>query len=203
MNEAPTKLDRRVVRTRQLLRDALMDLILEKGYDAVTVQDITDRANLGRATFYVHYPQGKEQLLLSNLEEIYDELVARLKPLKREGFQPGPHRPSQVAFEHAAEHHDLYLVLLHSQAAATIAQRIRDYLAGVLQQELELWQAESPVPLTVIASYMAGSLVALITWWLENEMPYSPEYMSQIYSRLTRPGVSELLTNGQSTPSAD
>ncbi|MBZ0299704.1 MAG: TetR/AcrR family transcriptional regulator, partial [Anaerolineae bacterium] len=146
------KLDRRVVRTRQLLRDALMELILEKGYDAVTVQDITDRANLGRATFYLHYKGGKEELLLSNLEEIYDDLVARLKPLKREGLRSGPHRPSQVAFEHAAEHRDLYLVLLRSQAAATLAQRIRNYLAGVIQQELEVLTSESPVPLTVIAS---------------------------------------------------
>lgn len=193
MRDNQTKLDRRVVRTRQLLRDALMELILEKGYDDVTVQDITDRANLGRATFYLHYKGGKEELLLHNLEEIYDDLVARLKPLKREGLRSSQHRPSQVAFEHAAEHHDLYLVLLHSQAAATIAQRIREYLAGVIQQDLEVWATDSPVPLSVIANYMAGSLVALITWWLEHDMPYAPEYMSDIFSRLTLPGVRDLL----------
>ncbi|MAS37797.1 MAG: TetR family transcriptional regulator [Anaerolineaceae bacterium] len=203
MTEEPAKLDRRVIRTRKLLRNALMELILEKGYDAVTVQDITDRADLGRATFYVHYRGGKEQLLVSNLEEIYDELVSRLKPLKREGLLPGPHKPSQVAFEHAAEHHDLYLVLLRSQAAASIAQRIREYLAGVIHQELEVLATESPIPLKVIASYMAGSLIALITWWLENDMPYSPEYMSQIFSRLTMPGVRTLLAADAAEPLAE
>ena len=203
MTEEPAKLDRRVIRTRKLLRNALMELILEKGYDAVTVQDITDRADLGRATFYVHYRGGKEQLLVSNLEEIYDELVSRLKPLKREGLLPGPHKPSQVAFEHAAEHHDLYLVLLRSQAAASIAQRIREYLAGAIHQELEVLATESPIPLKVIASYMAGSLIALITWWLENDMPYSPEYMSQIFSRLTMPGVRTLLAADAAEPLAE
>jgi AcrR family transcriptional regulator len=193
MSDEATRTDRRVVRTRRLLRDALMELILEKGYDEVTVQDITQRANLGRATFYLHYKGGKEELLLSNLEEIYDELVARLKPLKREGLRPGPHRASQVAFEHAAEHRDLYFVLLRSQAAASIAQRIREYLAGVIFQEIEPLMQDSPLPSEVIAGYMAGSLVALITWWLENAMPYSPEYMAQIFSRLTMPGVRELL----------
>ncbi len=197
MNEEIVKLDRRVVRTRQLLRGALLELILEKGFDAVTVQDITDRANLGRATFYLHYKGGKEELLLSNLESIYDELVARLKPLKREGLRPSENRPSQVAFEHAAEHRDLYLVLLHSQAAATLAQRIREYLAGVIQQDLETWATDSPLPLEVIANYMAGSLIALITWWLEHDMPYPPAYMSDIFSRLTLPGVRDLLNTGR------
>ena len=90
-----TKLDRRVIRTRQLLREALMELILEneKGYDGVTVKDIAERANVGRATFYLHYEGGKETLLLSSLQEIYDELVARIKNLKREPFISGQRRP--------------------------------------------------------------------------------------------------------------
>ncbi|MEZ4667133.1 MAG: helix-turn-helix domain-containing protein [Anaerolineae bacterium] len=58
--------DRRRARTRKLMRDSLIALILEKGYDAVTVQDITDRENLGRATFYLHYKNGKERLLMQS-----------------------------------------------------------------------------------------------------------------------------------------
>ena len=202
-NKRQAKLDRRVIRTRQRLRDALMELILEKGYDAVTVQDITQRASLGRATLYVHYKGGKEELLLSNLEEIYDELVARLKPLKRDVLPPDRPSSSQVAFEHAAEHQDLYLVLLRSQAAATIAQRIREYLAGVIQEELEAQETQSPIPLKVIANFMAGALVALISWWLENDRPYSVAYMAQVFSHLTQPGVRALLTSETGVLSAE
>ena len=184
-----SKLDRRVIRTRQLLRKALMELILEKGYDAVTVKDITDRANVGRATFYLHYEGGKEELLLSNLEGIYEELVLRIKELKRAPFISSQNRPSKIAFEHAAEQRDLYLILLRGQGATALAQRIREFLAGLIQQELLLQQEDSPVPLEIVANYMAGSLIALITWWLENDMPYSAEYMADMFSRLTVPGV--------------
>ncbi len=187
-NEA--RLDRRVVRTRQLLRDAMMELILEKGYDAVTVKDITDRANVGRATFYLHYAGGKEDLLLSNLQEIYDELVDRLVETKQAPFLTGRNRSSLIAFEHAAEQRDLYLILLRGQGAAVLTQRIREYLAGLIQQELLQERQDSQVPLEIIANSIAGSLIALITWWLENNMPHSPEYMADVFSRLTVPGVN-------------
>lgn len=187
------RLDRRVVRTRQLLRDALMELIFDKGYDSVTVKDITDRANVGRATFYLHYAGGKEELLLSNLQEIYDELVERIKAEKIAPFVHGRNRSSQIAFEHAAEQRDLYLILLRGQGAAALTQRIREYLAGLIQQELlQEWQS-GDAPLEIIANCMAGSLIALITWWLEHDMPYPPAHMADMFSRLTVPGVHALV----------
>ena len=67
-------IDRRVQRTRQLLNEALMALIVEKGYDAITVQNLIDRANLGRSTFYAHY-QDKDDLLLSGMEEVVHSLI--------------------------------------------------------------------------------------------------------------------------------
>ncbi len=73
------KPDRRIQRTRQLLHEALITLILEKGYDAITVQDILERANLGRSTFYAHY-QDKEALLLSGFQELFDATAPDFTP---------------------------------------------------------------------------------------------------------------------------
>ena len=70
------KLDRRVQRTRQLLQDALIAMVIEKGYDAVTIQDIIDRANVGRATFYAHFAD-KQTLLTSRLEDLRGLLTER------------------------------------------------------------------------------------------------------------------------------
>lgn len=75
------KEDRRVVRTRQLLRDALVSLILERGYDEVTVQDVLDRANLGRSTFYAHY-RNKDDLLFSGFEQFAAGLHARAHEIR-------------------------------------------------------------------------------------------------------------------------
>lgn len=201
MTDDGKKLDRRVVRTRRLLRDALMFLILEKGYDAVTVQDITDQANLGRATFYLHY-QDKEDLLSRSLEEIYDDLVLRLQHLSREQLLLGEEAPSLIAFRHAAENQDLYLVLLRGQGAHLISRRIQQYIADVVVQNFLHLLADRPQPvsLDLIANHVAGSLIAMITWWLENEMPHSPEYMSRIFSKLIMPGVLAISTSDMDTP---
>ena len=182
-------LDRRVQRTRKLLRDALMALILENGYDAVTIQDITNRANLGRATFYLHY-RDKEELLLSSLQEIFDELVATV-----ERDMPGlsmlndDNLPGLVAFQHAAAHRDLYRVMLSGQAAAKVEHRIRDYLAEVIKRRIIALVPEDklPVPVDLLAQHYAGSMLALIEWWLGHDMPYTVEYMAQTLRRLTGP----------------
>ncbi|MEO8397816.1 MAG: helix-turn-helix domain-containing protein, partial [Chloroflexota bacterium] len=73
MTETVRKPDRRIERTRQLLSKALMDLIIERGYDTITIQDITDRANVSRATFYLHY-KDKDELLYQSMTKIYDAL---------------------------------------------------------------------------------------------------------------------------------
>ena len=69
--------DRRITRTRNQLREALFELILEKGYDTVTIEEITDRANLGRTTFYLHY-KDKEQLLLESINSIANDLLQQI-----------------------------------------------------------------------------------------------------------------------------
>ena len=76
MTKELKRLDPRVVRTRQMLRDALVSLIAEKGFDALTVQDIADRATLNRATFYLHY-QDKHELLINSLRDAIDNKCAR------------------------------------------------------------------------------------------------------------------------------
>src|SRR3990172_4149344 len=73
MDEQAHKIDRRKERTQRLLRDAFMELIVEKGYDAVTILDITERANVARPTFYLHY-NDKEDLLFKMMTEVYDDL---------------------------------------------------------------------------------------------------------------------------------
>src|SRR3954468_5421379 len=124
------KPDRRIQRTRQLLRDSLIALILDKGYDAVTIQDITDHANLGRATFYLHY-HDKEDLLVSSLQETFDELVKKIGPAISSDLTNRP--AAFIAFEHASQNRNLYRVMLSGQGASLLARRIRTFLVNLLQ----------------------------------------------------------------------
>src|SRR5438876_9754476 len=111
------KMDRRVQRTRQLLQDALIAMVIEKGYDATTVQDIIDRANVGRATFYAHFPD-KQTLLTSRLEDL------RVLLTERRRQAPGPLGFSRAMVEHARSHLALYRAVGARESGAVIVQLI-------------------------------------------------------------------------------
>jgi AcrR family transcriptional regulator len=188
--------DRRKQRTQQLLRDALIELILEKGYDAVTVQEITDRANLGRATFYLHYPEGKEQLFLAILKEMFDDLKSRSTPVSREEFEAGDNPMRLMPFQHVLEYRDLYRATLLSQdGMAAIMNGVREYLATSLQERIEPFMSkdELPIPLEALANYLSGAMISLVSWWLRQDQPYSAEEMSEIFFRLSRPTINALM----------
>ena len=105
-------IDRRIRRTRQLLLNTLVDLILEKGYETITIQEIIDRADIGRSTFYFHF-QDKEDLLLSgfeNLRESYEVFYKHLSP-SQTGWDF-----SLALFQHAEQNRQLIKALLGKQA---------------------------------------------------------------------------------------
>ncbi len=185
--------DRRTNRTRRQLKDALFALILEKGYAAVTIEDITERADLGRTTFYLHY-RDKEELLLESIDSISDELMEQVSPI-RGALVDNPQVSSnsvteaiRVVFRHAAENGKLYLVILRGEGAAKAAMRVREIItekvAEILAPPIEKGLILPQVPVEIFAAYFAGSLLGLMTWWLESNQPYSPEEMAEIFSRM-------------------
>lgn len=192
------KRDRRIPRTRQLLRDALVSLILERGYEAVTVQDITERANLNRATFYLHY-RDKDDLLLQSGEEALNDLVTHLGPIDIQNMElTTPPIPLLMAFQHVATHADFYRVVLGAKGIGSFMTELHALITRVTQERLEHLQHLYPDALSVIenvfiANYVAGALVGVIAWWLENDMPHAPEYMADRFAWLSITGCYSLL----------
>lgn len=201
--ESARKPDRRVKRTNRQLRDALLALIMEQGYEAITVQDITDRADLSRATFYLHY-RDKDDLLVNSLEEMFDALVEAQGTLNPHMILSDSTPPSLIAFRHAQEYSRLYRVMLSERGVAYVMHRIQHYLAAVAQEQIALLipaGSALPVPLEIVAHHVAGSLFGLIVWWLAHDMPHSAEYMAQTFHRLTIAGIVAAL--GLELPSAE
>jgi AcrR family transcriptional regulator len=190
------KIDRRVKRTRQLLRDALIGLILEKGYQAVTVQDITDRANLGRATFYLHYPNGKDELLLTMMEETMQDIIQQIGQPVDENFMMGGIPPSLIAFEHAREHATFYRAVVGADGLAGVMHGYRQSTTAQLRKQIEAMippGVEPVVPLDFIAHFIFGALNAVIVWWLENENAISAEQMALRFHQMTTDGMRALM----------
>jgi AcrR family transcriptional regulator len=171
------KLDRRIERTITALRDALMALIVEKGYDAISIQDITDRANVARATFYLHF-KDKDDLMFSGMKLIYDQLV--------EAWQDGVDSWGEIAsaadFFHVAQYADFYAAMLSPRGSMGFLTRVRGYLEDIMKQMLSnLVPADKQprVPIALLAAYCAGAQIGIIWWWVENNMPIPAEEMAK------------------------
>jgi AcrR family transcriptional regulator len=189
------KLDRRVRRTRRQLCEAMLALLVERDYESITVQEITERADLNRATFYHHFNH-KDELLTAALEDRFDELVASFGELPKGNAIWGDHTPELLTFRHIAEHADLYKVLLGERGMGHVIHRIINYIARFTQNKLlTAHPSRTPSNITeaVIAHHVAGSLFALMSWWVTNNLPYTPEEMAEMAHILCTNGVAAVL----------
>lgn len=188
--------DRRVQRTRQLLRDALLALIIGRGYEQLTVQDILDQANLGRATFYAHY-RDKQDLLFDMFAGLRQ--VLRVQHTSENAPQATTGTLQQMSmrfFRHAAEQRTLYRAmvgkesgtLLHTYAHKLLSEELRAYFLQLTPRNMH-----PNVPLEVTVTYLVSSLLALLIWWLDHDLPCSPEQMDVMFRQLVLPGVADTL----------
>jgi AcrR family transcriptional regulator len=191
-----TKPDRRGQRTRELLQKSLIDLINERGYDAITVQDIVDRANVARTTFYVHY-SSKEDLFISCHEVIVSEFQSGPlypHPLSREELLSST-APTEIisAYRHLEEARARLYPIFHGKDASLILRRIRDWSAQEIETNLRavFGNDESIVPLDVLATYLDGAQIALVQWWLEKRHPHTAETVAQAFHRLQRAAIRD------------
>ncbi len=192
------QVDRRVQRTRQLLQDALLALILEKGYAAITIQDILDRATLGRSTFYTHY-RDKDELLVSEFEhfrEMFEEYDAQ-SSTARPGRRAAVPSPSLAFFRHAGEQHQLYKAMIGKQGGEVVQKYLYQYVSELMREHLNR-QIDSArnlaVPREILVHYLVSSFLALLTWWLDHDMPYTAERMEEIFQTLTMPGYKNAVS---------
>lgn len=191
------KLDRRVQRTRDSLREALMALVLEKGYEAVTVQDILDRANLGRSTFYSHF-RDKDELLISGLDhlkQIFEEFDSKAHTPKP-GDEVQRYSPVLLFLRHAAQHHRVYRSLLNKPGGEIVQRYLYKYTSSLLGRHLKHFAPHDrnlTVPRDLLIHHVVSSFLSLLSWWLEHNIPYSAEEMNEIYMDLTVPMLNAVL----------
>jgi AcrR family transcriptional regulator len=172
--------DRRVRRTRAALREALLDLMSERGYEAVTVQDIIERADVGRSTFYNHYTD-KDELLRDGFAGLRGMLT-----------EPGPTgtrrwlRFSLPLLRHVDEQRRLVRALL-GRRARTPMRQIEEVLIGIVRDEVGA--DTGAVPAEAVARYVVGAYVGLLEWWLTSRPRMSPEEADRLFHTLVAPGL--------------
>jgi AcrR family transcriptional regulator len=182
--------DRRVRRTRRNLTDALIALILERGYQATTVQDILDRADIGRSTFYAHF-RDKEALLLSCFDDLREDLRRDLDAMTP-GVEPRDSaQPSIVVFAHAYRHRRIYRALCGRRGGTIVHGHLHALVAAALRAHLapHLAASGSPIPADAIAEFYTCGLLGILTWWVEQGFPHGPVHVAQMYGAMANPGI--------------
>ena len=170
------KLDRRIQRTHKLLADALIALAQQRGYDSVTIRDITEYADISYSTFFRHYSD-KDALLLDMIQNTVSELRNVI------GEDQLANLSGSVLFKHIADNQALYQTLLGGLNSSAIVLRIQEIIVGEIQRNVGI-NENAVVPAEIMANHIAASVLALVKWWLDHNMPYSAERMGEIYAAL-------------------
>lgn len=188
------KIDRRTNRTRRSLSEALVELIHEKRFDDITVQEVIDRADVGRSTFYSHF-RDKEDLFQKDWEQFLDGFAGHID-WDKAGSEPFV--PVAYLFRHLEEYQPFYKSLVRSQKADAVFKSGVTHLSQRIEATLTarfLGKAAPSLPIPILSNYLAVALFALLKWWLDQQMPYPPERMNEIFHELVTPTFLKAFPN--------
>ncbi|MGG1593750.1 TetR/AcrR family transcriptional regulator [Terribacillus saccharophilus] len=190
-----SNIDLRVIRTKESIRDALIKLIDEKGFEAITVKDITTKAKINRGTFYAHY-QDKFDLMKKCEEEIMQELSSIVKTkfpsvmasLKTESaaVQPFPHTVS--VFEYLNENSDIMRAVLGPKGDLSFQARLKEFMWETLYGDNPfafLKEESLLVPGQYLSSYLGNAMLGVVQQWLNSGRKESPQEMARILTTIT------------------
>jgi len=182
-------MDRRVRRTRDVLGDALVELIQEKPFDAITVQEVLDRAGVCRSTFYMHF-RDKNDLFVSDVDEFLQGMSMYLVHRREASERVAPVRE---LFAHVGEMRRLHAALVASGRLQDFLDLAQGHFARAIEQRLATLPRASGLAAdqrVALANALAGSLLALMSWWLRRGTPGSAEQMDELFHRMVWSGVS-------------
>jgi AcrR family transcriptional regulator len=186
--------DRRVQRTQKVLRDALHGLIREKSYDSIAVQEILDRANVGRSTFYTHY-RDKDELLVSGIHDILDPARASVSASSSAGGHERILSFSLPILEHIDRHQRAGEGRMGARGRAVLHGHLRRVLAELITDDLRedlrgRGKATSTVPSNLLVQYVASTFVLVLNWWVESRSRLPPGEVNDLFRALVLPALA-------------
>lgn len=186
------KLYRRIARTRRALGNALIELVLESGFDQISIKDLTERADIGYATFYRHY-KNKDDLLSHFLVEAAEDYFGRLRP-GMTGYEV-----TLTLFKFVQEKRSTFDVALEVQSINPVTVKV---WKRINELALARYAArdESVIPLDVSINHLLKSSWESIRWWLKHGEHYSPEQMAAYHAKLIEAVTKEVAIDTREEP---
>jgi AcrR family transcriptional regulator len=182
-------MDRRAARSRRALHEALLALIPRKGYDAITIQDITDEADVGRSTFYAHYT-GKEDLLRAGFEELRADLAqAQRRVEAARASRPEPFAFSLALFEHACRYKHVYRALVGGRGGAIATGEVRRVLSDVVRNELSASWDDKMVSRDLALEFVVTTFLTVLTLMGKKASKLTPLQADTMFRHLVVSGI--------------
>ncbi|BBI33602.1 TetR/AcrR family transcriptional regulator [Cohnella abietis] len=181
--EIETKIDRRIIRTKEAINKAFLELFSEKELEQITINDIADRANVNRGTIYLHYID-KYDLLDKCIEEHLrrlitfcsrNELNQEITPLVSD-LKP--------VFDYFGTNYLFFSAMLNNQRTSVFRERLQHFVSVNLKEKLDRQDLQPEIDNELNAQFMASAFVGILEWWIRNKMPHTPEYMAEQVRKL-------------------
>lgn len=188
--------DLRVRRTRKWLQEALLSLMREKQFSKISIAEITDKAEVSRPTFYLHY-RSKEEVLEDYLDSMYTTFMEDMEP-NLESIIQG--KMAVKLFGQIADQAVFLRSLIDSEVSTLVVQKLHQYCYEVIKKSLDqaMFPGRDEVTWDFMIASIAGSVYAMSVRWLQLDMPLPPKEMGDLTMKLIRPGAREVLLAGVS-----
>lgn len=177
------KPDRRIEKTRRAIFDAFSDLMQEKKYPHISVQEIIDRANVGRTTFYAHFPT-KDSLLIESINSIFESFHHKAADNLKNESTTTELIPVSEIFIHISENKRIIKSLFHSEMDELLLGNFKKYWNNIIEVHISSQISngkKSAVPIDILSNHIINSLLNLAKWWINSEMTYTPQQMEEYY----------------------
>ncbi|TBL76573.1 TetR/AcrR family transcriptional regulator [Paenibacillus thalictri] len=187
MDSTSGRTDPRIVRTRQLLRDAFVELLQEMDIEKITVNRLAERATINRVTFYLHY-RDIPDMVEKMADEMIGDIYAVLKKAPANSNSPEEEITILVyLLEHIAEHATFYKVILAMKRTPIFMDRLLKLLTDLITAKIDsmdAYLATAGIQKDIAIWYGSSSLIGTIIAWLRNDMPYTPQYLAKQFYML-------------------
>jgi len=198
-----TRIDRRILRTRQLLHEVFLDLAMENGMDSITVKELTDRAGLNRGTFYLHYQDIQdfvEQIKNEILEGFYSIIKKLGQDINRQKpFEAPPPSGYVRPFEYVATHKRFFQVFMGPNGDESFGFRMTQLIREQFHRSYRSFNSEGlneiPAKQHYLFAYLASAYVGTIHYWIQRNFDLSPTELTILFSQISRLGSANLNFN--------
>ncbi|MBW7455428.1 TetR/AcrR family transcriptional regulator [Paenibacillus sepulcri] len=180
---AETKIDRRILRTKEAINKAFLELFSEKELDHITINDISERANVNRGTVYLHYTD-KYDLLNQCIDDHLNKMFHACKFNEFNQVQTGLIDALKPAFVYFEENYLFFSSMLANQRTTVFRERLMQIIASTVDQKIKMNDINQEMDKELIAQFMASAFVGTVEWWILNKMPHPPQFMAEQLWRL-------------------